>query len=61
VKWHELVAEAGLPNLHLHDVRHPDDTGNTMAVSSGAGLQVLMTRMSHHSPTISVTLVAVGH
>jgi integrase len=35
VKWHELVAEIGVPNLHLHDLRH---TGNTLAASSGASL-----------------------
>jgi integrase len=51
VKWHELVAEIGVPNLHLHDLRH---TGNTLAASSGASLKDLMTRMGHDSPAAAL-------
>jgi integrase len=38
--------EAGLPGLHLHDLRH---TGNTMAAATGASLRELMERMGHTS------------
>ena len=38
---------AGLPELHLHDLRH---TGNTMAAATGASLRELMERMGHSSP-----------
>jgi integrase len=38
---------AGLPGLHLHDLRH---TGNTMAAATGASLRELMERMGHSSP-----------
>jgi len=51
VKWHELVAEIGVPTLHLHDLRH---TGNTLAASSGASLKDLMTRMGHDSPAAAL-------
>ena len=51
VKWHELVAEIGVPNLHLHDLRH---TGNTLATASGASLKDLMTRMGHDSPAAAL-------
>jgi integrase len=51
VRWHELVAEIGVPNLHLHDLRH---TGNTLAASSGASLKDLMTRMGHDSPAAAL-------
>ena len=36
--------EAGVPNLHLQDLRH---TGNTLATKSGANLRALMARMGH--------------
>lgn len=51
VKWHELVAEIGVPDLHLHDLRH---NGNTLAASSGASLKDLMTRMGHDSPAAAL-------
>jgi len=38
---------AGLPGLHLHDLRH---TGNTMAAATGASLRELMEGMGHSSP-----------
>ena len=41
------VEQIGLPNLHLHDLRH---TGNTRAAQSGASLRDLMTRMGHDGP-----------
>lgn len=42
--WRKAVAEAGVPGLHLHDLRH---TGNTWAADSGANLRDLMDRMGH--------------
>jgi integrase len=45
--WIIARDEAGLPGLHLHDLRH---TGNTMAAATGASLRELMERMGHSSP-----------
>jgi integrase len=44
--WIKARDEAGLPGLHLHDLRH---TGNTMAAATGASLRELMERMGHTS------------
>jgi integrase len=44
--WINARDEAGLPGLHLHDLRH---TGNTMAAATGASLRELMERMGHSS------------
>ena len=51
VRWREAREQIGLPNLHLHDLRH---TGNTLAAQSGASLRDLMTRMGHDSPAAAV-------
>jgi integrase len=45
--WITARDGAGLPGLHLHDLRH---TGNTMAAATGASLRELMERMGHSSP-----------
>jgi integrase len=45
--WNKTRDEAGLPGLHLHDLRH---TGNAMAAAVGASLRELMERMGHSSP-----------
>ena len=44
--WIKALDGAGLPGLHLHDLRH---TGNTMAAATGASLRELMERMGHTS------------
>jgi integrase len=44
--WVAARDAAGLPGVHLHDLRH---TGNTMAAASGASLRELMERMGHSS------------
>ncbi|GDY31493.1 site-specific integrase [Gandjariella thermophila] len=44
--WNEARTAAGIPHLHLHDLRH---TGNTIASETGATLQELMARMGHSS------------
>ena len=51
VDWPKLRAELGVPELHLHDLRH---TGNTLAAQSGASLRDLMTRMGHDSPAAAL-------
>jgi hypothetical protein len=38
--------KVGVPDLHLHDLRH---TGNTLAAETGATLRDLMNRMGHRS------------
>ncbi|MFD9574779.1 tyrosine-type recombinase/integrase [Streptomyces sp. NPDC059982] len=42
--WHKACLEAGVKELHFHDLRH---TGNTLAASTGASTRELMTRMGH--------------
>lgn len=44
--WARALKAAGLPAVHLHDLRH---TGNTLAAASGASLRELMSRMGHGS------------
>ena len=51
VRWRDAREQIGLPNLHLHDLRH---TGNTLAAQSGASLRDLMTTMGHDSPAAAV-------
>ena len=43
--WHRARVKAGVPALHLHDLRH---TGNTLAAPH-ASLRELMARMGHAS------------
>lgn len=42
--WLPALAAAGLPAIHVHDLRH---TGNHYAAGSGATLRDLMDRMGH--------------
>lgn len=51
IGWSEIREKLGVPNLHLHDLRH---TGNTLAAQSGASLRDLMTRMGHDSPAAAL-------
>jgi integrase len=51
VKWKEAAAAIGVPNLHLHDLRH---TGNTLAAQTGASLRDLMARMGHDSTAAAI-------
>jgi integrase len=51
VGWRQAREQIGVPNLHLHDLRH---TGNTLAAQSGASLPDLMTRMGHDSPAAAL-------
>jgi integrase len=44
--WPHAVSAIGAKGLHVHDLRH---TGNTFAVSDGAGIKDLMARMGHDS------------
>ena len=44
--WLPALAEAGLPELHFHDLRH---TGNVLTSAAGASLRELMSRMGHTS------------
>ncbi len=47
VRWFEARAAIGVPNLHLHDLRH---TGNTLAAATpGTSTRDLMDRMGHDS------------
>ena len=51
VGWSAIREKLGVPNLHLHDLRH---TGNTLAAQSGASLRDLMARMGHDSPAAAL-------
>jgi integrase len=42
--WRPALAEAGLIDLHFHDLRH---AGNVLAAAAGANLRELMERMGH--------------
>ena len=44
--WRKAIAEAGMLDLHFHDLRH---TGNMLAAETGANLRELMERMGHSS------------
>ncbi|MCW2880024.1 MAG: site-specific integrase, partial [Sphaerisporangium sp.] len=44
--WGQALADAGLPKIHFHDLRH---TGNTLAANAGASIRELMDRMGHSS------------
>lgn len=44
--WLRAVEEAGLGDVHFHDLRH---TGNTLAATGGATTRELMQRMGHSS------------
>ena len=45
VRWEQARATLGVPNLHLHDLRH---TGNTLAAATpGTSTRDLMERMGH--------------
>ncbi|XVV05295.1 tyrosine-type recombinase/integrase [Actinosynnema sp. CA-248983] len=42
--WDKARKAAGIPDVHLHDLRH---TGNTLAAETGATLRELMDRIGH--------------
>jgi integrase len=44
--WTKARTEVGLPDLHLHDLRH---LAGTLAASTGAGTKELMYRLGHAS------------
>ncbi|MFF3057178.1 tyrosine-type recombinase/integrase [Streptomyces sp. NPDC057909] len=44
--WLRAVEQAGLGDVHFHDLRH---TGNTLAATGGATTRELMQRMGHSS------------
>jgi integrase len=44
--WARALTKAGLPAVHVHDLRH---TGNTLTGEAGASLAELMNRMGHSS------------
>jgi integrase len=44
--WNTACANAGVPGLHFHDLRH---TGGTLAAASGATIKELMARLGHSS------------
>jgi integrase len=45
--WSKAREEVGLPDLHIHDLRH---SGATLSAATGATLKELMTRLGHSSP-----------
>ena len=49
--YHPARAEAGRPDLRLHDLRH---TGATLAAATGATLADLMGRLGHSTPAAAL-------
>jgi integrase len=45
--WRLARAEVGVPDLHLHDLRH---AAGTLAAQQGASVRELMARLGHASP-----------
>jgi len=45
--WRKARQRVGLPDIHLHDLRH---TSSTYAAEAGATLRELMQRMGHSTP-----------
>ncbi|WP_198035144.1 site-specific integrase [Streptacidiphilus rugosus] len=45
--WRKALEKAGLPGIHVHDLRH---TGNNLVATTGTSLKELMSRMGHASP-----------
>jgi integrase len=50
VRWRDVVANAGIPGLRFHDLRH---TGNTL-VAPYASSRELMSRMGHSSARAAI-------
>jgi integrase len=50
--WLPALAEAGLNELHFHDLRH---AGNELTAATGATLREMMDRMGHSSPRVALT------
>lgn len=50
VRWRDVVANAGIPGLRFHDLRH---TGNTLAAPY-ASTRELMSRMGHSSTRAAI-------
>jgi integrase len=44
--WKTATRKAGVPDLHVHDLRH---VGGTLAATTGASLKELMARLGHSS------------
>jgi integrase len=49
--WRPALAEAGLTDLHFHDLRH---AGNVLAAAAGANLRELMERMGHSTTRAAI-------
>jgi integrase len=49
--WLPALAEAGLADLHFHDLRH---AGNVLAAAAGANLRELMERMGHSTTRAAI-------
>jgi integrase len=50
--WRPATEAAGLPGVHLHDLRH---TGNVLSAEAGASLRELMDRMGHATTRAALT------
>jgi integrase len=51
--WRKATAEAGVSDLHFHDLRH---TGNTWAAETGTTVRDLMDRMGHSTTRAAMDL-----
>jgi integrase len=51
VRWNRARRTVGLPDVHLHDLRHH---AGTLAASTGASTAELMARLGHSSPAAAL-------
>ncbi len=56
--WLPAIAAAGLPGIHLHDLRH---AGNTLSADAGANLRELMERMGHSTTRAALIYLHGGN
>jgi integrase len=55
--WLPTTEAAGLPGVHLHDLRH---AGNDLSAKAGANLRELMERMGHSSTRVALIYLHGG-
>jgi integrase len=49
-RFHALAGEAGLPRIHLHDLRH---SAASLALSAGVPMKVVSERLGHSTMTVT--------
>ncbi|MBA2396645.1 MAG: tyrosine-type recombinase/integrase [Ktedonobacteraceae bacterium] len=55
-QYHKLLQECGLPQIHIHDLRH---SASGLLLSMGVPMKVIQEILGHSS--ISITMNLYGH